>query len=63
MLPKLPPGFENRSQYERTLATPLGKEWNTHSSHKKLIQPRVNVKAGAVIHPLRFTGKDKTKTL
>jgi U3 small nucleolar RNA-associated protein 14 len=59
MLPQLPPGFDNRVQYEKTLATPLGKEWNTVNSHKKLVQPRVNAKAGTVIHPAKFASSKK----
>jgi len=32
----------------------IGKEWNTIQSHKRLIQPEVLTKAGAIIKPLRF---------
>lgn len=57
MQPRLPHGFENREQYERTIMTPLGKEWNTQSAHKKLVQPRVTTKLGHVIAPLKMTSK------
>lgn len=33
---------------------PLGKDWNTISSHKKLIQPDVLTKAGTIIKPLKY---------
>jgi hypothetical protein len=33
---------------------PVGKEWNTGDSHKRLIQPDILTKAGTVIKPLRF---------
>lgn len=57
MQTQVPHGFDNREQYERTIMTPLGKEWNTQGSHNKLVQPRVTTKVGAVIHPLRFASQ------
>jgi hypothetical protein len=36
------------------MSMPVGKEWNTGDSHKRLIQPDILTKAGTVIKPLRF---------
>lgn len=55
MQPKLPHGFDNREQYERTISNPLGKEWNTENAHKAAVQPKVITKLGAFIEPLKFT--------
>lgn len=33
---------------------PVGKEWNTLDSYKRLIQNDVITKAGSIIKPLRF---------
>ncbi|CCH60428.1 hypothetical protein TBLA_0C06330 [Henningerozyma blattae CBS 6284] len=45
--------YENREQYERSLRMPLGQEWTSRSSHQKLIKPRIMVKPGEVIDPLK----------
>ncbi|KAI3648658.1 hypothetical protein MP228_006512 [Amoeboaphelidium protococcarum] len=51
----IPFPYKSREQYEASLRIPLGKEWNTVSVHNKLIQPRVSVKPGKIIQPLRYT--------
>lgn len=33
---------------------PIGKEWNTSDSYKRLIQNDVLTKAGSIIKPLKF---------
>ncbi|KAJ3088093.1 hypothetical protein HK102_009599 [Quaeritorhiza haematococci] len=53
-IPEVPHGFETREQYEKTIRVPLGKEWNTSHVHQDSVRPRVQVKEGAVIHPLKF---------
>lgn len=42
---------------------PLGKEWTTLQSHKRLIQPEVLTKAGEIIRPLAFKKDLKTETI
>ncbi|KAJ2994069.1 hypothetical protein HDV02_001880 [Globomyces sp. JEL0801] len=56
---QLPHGFDNATQYERTMNTPLGKEWNTPSSFNSLVKPKIVTRMGAVIHPLKYTSKPK----
>ena len=51
---RLPHGYESREQYERTLSTPLGKEWNTHIAHTNLTKPKVVIKPGVKIMPLKL---------
>ncbi|GEQ71639.1 hypothetical protein JCM33374_g5325 [Metschnikowia sp. JCM 33374] len=45
--------YESREQYERALRMPVGEEWSSRSTHQKAIQPRVVVKQGVVIDPLK----------
>lgn len=45
--------FESREQYERSLRMPVGQEWTSRETHQKLTMPRVIVKQGTVIDPLR----------
>eukprot|EP00126_Sphaerothecum_destruens_P010571 Sdes_comp20777_c0_seq2m16829 len=53
LVKSVPFPFVNREVYERNLQRPLGKEWNSVSSCDKLIQPKVAVKAGKIIHPIQ----------
>ncbi|CAG8470267.1 16827_t:CDS:10 [Acaulospora morrowiae] len=48
----IPHPFETREQYERSIRTPLGREWNTRDIFQKMIMPRVITKIGDVIDPL-----------
>ena len=36
------------------MSMPVGKEWNTQDSYKRMIQSDTLVKAGEIIKPLRF---------
>lgn len=45
--------FENRAQYERSLQMPLGQEWQTKDTFQRQIKPRVLVKRGEVIEPIK----------
>eukprot|EP01135_Chromosphaera_perkinsii_P003333 Nk52_evm33s240 gene=Nk52_evmTU33s240 len=51
----IPHPFTSREQFENSLRNPLGKEWNTVASSKKLTQPKVSTKAGRIINPIKFT--------
>ena len=44
--------FKTREQFERSVRTPLGPEWNTVASHGSAIAPRVKVAKGAIIEPI-----------
>ncbi|RIA97330.1 small-subunit processome [Glomus cerebriforme] len=48
----IPHPFETREQYERSLRTPLGTEWNTQEVFQKIVTPRIITKMGTVIDPL-----------
>jgi len=36
------------------MSIPIGKEWNTGDSYKRLIQPELLAKAGSIIKPLKY---------
>lgn len=42
---------------------PVGREWTTIQSHKRLIQPEVLTKAGEIIKPLAYKKDLPTKTI
>lgn len=45
--------FENRQQYERSLRMPIGQEWVTKDTFQRQTKPRVIVKRGSIIDPIR----------
>jgi len=45
------------------MKTPIGKEWNTIESHKRLIQPDVITKAGKIIKPLKYKANLEMSTV
>ncbi|KAI8972069.1 small-subunit processome [Pilobolus umbonatus] len=49
----IPYPFKNKEQYERSLQTPMGEDWNTSSMFGKLNKPRIITKLGQVIDPLK----------
>ncbi|ORY61880.1 small-subunit processome [Neocallimastix californiae] len=55
MVSDIPHPFENKEQYEKSIRTPVGKEWTTINTHKETIRPRVLTMPGKIIHPLKFT--------
>ena len=56
---QLPYEYGNKKQYERTLAQPLGPEWNTLTSHANMTKPSIVTRPGLVIDPLEAP-KQKT---
>ncbi|CAO0797313.1 unnamed protein product [Mucor circinelloides] len=45
--------FKTMEQYERSISTPMGSEWNTRQTFLKLTKPKVITKLGKVIDPLK----------
>ncbi len=54
LVKELPHPYKNVKQYEALMSVPLGKDWNTTQSYKRLIQPDVLTKAGTIIKPLKY---------
>jgi len=53
LAPTLPHQFENRAQYERSLRLPIGPEWTTKETFQQVTKPRVLLKKGVVVQPMR----------
>jgi len=58
-LSEVPYPYQSKETYERSVAHPLGKEWNTKSVHSSIIKPRVIKKRGKVIEPINPKEKKK----
>jgi U3 small nucleolar RNA-associated protein 14 len=54
LVSELPHPYKSAGQFEQLMKVPLGKEWNTIASYKRLIQPEILLKAGKIIKPLKF---------
>ena len=63
MVSELPHPFKSSGQFEQLMKTPIGKEWNTIASYKRLIQPEVLLKAGKIIKPLKYRKDISLKTV
>ena len=50
---QVPYPFTSRSQYERYMAKPVGEEWNSGFTTAKLTKPKLAVRAGVVIDPIK----------
>ncbi|XP_072253909.1 U3 small nucleolar RNA-associated protein 14 homolog A [Leuresthes tenuis] len=48
----LPFPFENHSQFESAVRSPLGRTWNTERTVKKVTKPKVLTQLGAIIEPM-----------
>lgn len=60
MVPKVPFPFKSQEEYERAnRAKPLGPEWNTTTGYRKRIEPRIQVKVGSIIDPIKFVKQPK----
>lgn len=53
-LDKIPHPFETKEQYEATQRMPIGKEWQSISTFKSHIQPRIQTKPGCIISPVQL---------
>ena len=59
----LPHQFNSAKQFDALMSMPVGKEWNTQDSYKRLIQNDVLTKAGEIIKPLRFKKEIPLQTI
>ena len=59
----VPRPFANATEFSRHMRQPLGPEWNTATTYRDGVQPRITTKQGAIIDPLsKRTGTRKAKT-
>ena len=55
LVDQVPHPFTSMAEYQRSIAQPIGKEWNTVSTFAQLTKPRVSTKAGTIIAPVKAT--------
>jgi U3 small nucleolar RNA-associated protein 14 len=55
MINSVPFPYTSKQQFERSIKTPTGKEWNSSSTLAKNVAPKVSTKAGAIIEPMLLT--------
>ena len=53
----LPYPFTSQEAYEKSLLTPIGKEWNTTRSFQAHVLPKVITRAGEIIDPIAYNPK------
>ena len=56
---RIPHPFTSREQYEASLRAPVGQDWNTTESHRRMTAPEVKFTAGSIIDPIKFGKKAK----
>ncbi|RKP30027.1 small-subunit processome [Metschnikowia bicuspidata] len=49
----VPYPYESKEQYERALRMPIGEEWTSQATHSRATKPRIVVKQGVVVDPLK----------
>ncbi|EMR08519.1 hypothetical protein PNEG_03001 [Pneumocystis murina B123] len=55
LVSSVPYPYQTKEQYEKSLMLPLGLEWTTRGQYQKLITPRIIIKQGSVIEPLKIS--------
>jgi U3 small nucleolar RNA-associated protein 14 len=63
MVKELPNNVRSQEQFEKLNGTGVGREWNSLTMYKKLIQPNVVKKIGQIIEPMRINDNTTAKKL
>ncbi len=63
MVKELPNNVKSQEQFEKLNGTNVGREWNSLTMYKKLIQPNVVKKIGQIIEPMRINDNTCAKKL
>lgn len=63
MLDAVPRQFRGTGAYERSMAHPIGKDFNTNEIFQDLTRPSVIARAGVMINPLRYSDSLKEQTV
>lgn len=53
--PSVPYPYDSKQTYERAMRQPLGRDFNTESSFRKLTRPSVIKDSGVIIQPIRYS--------
>ena len=60
---ELPHPYNSVDQHQKVMNMPVGKEWSTLQTYKRLVQPEVLTKAGEIIKPLAYKKEVNSKTI
>lgn len=52
-LKDIPYPYTSRAQYEKALQNPVGQEWNSKQSSMRMSAPKIQLKPGQVIQPMK----------
>jgi len=63
MVKDLPHPYHSIKEFEASQDLPLGNEWNTMCTYKRLIQPEVIQKSGRIIQPLKLAKEIPNETM
>jgi U3 small nucleolar RNA-associated protein 14 len=63
MVKELPHNVKSQEEFEKVNNTAFGREWNSLTMYKKLIQPNVVKKIGQIIEPMRINDTTSAKKL
>lgn len=63
LVKELPLNMANREQFELLNNNPIGREWNSLTTYKQIIQPKIVKKIGQIIEPMNINDKTKAKKL
>ncbi|KAG5517996.1 hypothetical protein PMAC_000451 [Pneumocystis sp. 'macacae'] len=55
LVSSVPYPYQTKEQYERSLMLPFGPEWTTREQYQKRIVPRIVIKQGSIIEPLKIS--------
>ena len=61
LVKQAPHQFDSREQYERSIRNPVGPEWNTSDAHARMTRPKMIVRGGNVIVPIKMPTMYKRK--
>ncbi len=63
MVKELPNNVRSHEQFEKLNGTNVGREWNSLTMYKKIIQPSIVKKIGQIIEPMRINDNTSAKKL
>ena len=63
LVKELPKNIQNREQFEKLNSNAIGREWNTLTMYKKMIQPKIISKIGQIIQPMDLNDNTKAQKI
>ena len=63
LVKELPKNIQSREQFEKLNSNSIGREWNTLTMYKKMIQPKIITKIGQIIQPMDLNDNTKAQKI